>query len=151
MRISSIRSFIYLARITIYIRLYALRHPAAIRIDRSKISMQAVTKTISHAMRHMRQIAKKAALFGCTYLYIFTLCGVLRCIYRARDADRNGRVYDAARWRILSFATDRRERQFSTFLIRTFLTRWKYSRFNFSVNISAKVIKRAKTWQLLYI
>lgn len=153
MRIFSIRPLIYLARITIYMRLYALRHPTAIRIDSSEISMQAVTKTISRATRHMRQIAKKAALFGCTYLYIFTLCGVLRCIYRERDADRNGRVYtmllqDDAFSRS---ATDRRQRQFSTFIICTFLTRWKCSRFNFSINISARVIKRAKTRQLSYI
>lgn len=71
---------------------YALRHTAAIRIDSSKISMQAVTKTISHATRHMRQIAKKPRCSDVP-LHIHAMWRVKVHLLRAR----RGRVYDAAR------------------------------------------------------
>jgi len=51
---------------------HALRHTATIRID-GKISIQAVTYTISRATRHMRQIANTAVFRSDVPLHIHAM------------------------------------------------------------------------------
>jgi len=67
----------------LHVHLYVLRHTATIRID-GKISIQAVTYTISRATRHMRQIANTAVFRSGVPLHIHAMWHVKAYLQRMK-------------------------------------------------------------------